>query len=533
MLMVAAGGRKYVLRFSGRGLRMEAAASDVSNGAQSNPNLHLVYWSQWENYALAGDGNGNTWIWDGNANAFTSPGFNNVDKEASRVPNGGTVMAYAHGRGCIVVNSRALLTGDLLNSTNLKSAEDVLAFREQVYWATGQYFSPPSQMGAITASAILPIRDTAHGHGELMLHCEHGIFSVDLNVFPRSDWSKTPMVKTAYSGGGACGPYAVALFDGDQLFRSQVGVQTLRSARAESGRLGNPQRPISEPVAPLFASDSSRWLRFASLASWESARKALVTCYPIVRGAHRWHRGIAAMNFAPVPNKQSDMAWEGLWTMPPQAAGIIQLLSARIDGENRMFALCRGDDGRNRLVEFRSDIDADILEGGVKQRVRCQILARTQDMDLPHNGKQVQRGTLFLSGVIGRMDWRVSFRRNGETKWTLWRSGYVNNAPSCDCEGVAIQDTQPWEGEIKIGEMPPAPGAARTVQFLIQFAGVACLESFRVSWDKDDSKQDVFDARGLAVEAFSRKETGAISFEDYEYSETSEAESWLGQIAKK
>lgn len=132
VILASCGGRKLVLSLEGRDMQSKCVVTEETNGVRGDANLHLAFWSQWENYALCGDGNGNCWIWDGANPAFASPGYNNVDKERSQVPNGGTVMAYAHGRGAIAVNSRAVLVGDQLNRISQTSAEDVLFFREQV-----------------------------------------------------------------------------------------------------------------------------------------------------------------------------------------------------------------------------------------------------------------------------------------------------------------------------------------------------------------------------------------------------------------
>jgi hypothetical protein len=527
MLLCSSGGKKLVFRFTGRGTQTKAAIEEVGNGYVSSPDVHLAYWSQWENYALCGDGNGNTWIWDGFNPAFTSTGYNNVDKEASRVPNGGTVMVYAHGRGSILVNSRALLTGDRLNSRNLSGTDDVLAYREQVYFATGQFFSPPTDLGAVTAAAPLPQRNTQHGHGDVMIHCERGIFSVDLNIYPRSKWSETPMVKEAYRGSGATGPYAVAGFDGDQLFRSTVGVQTLRSAAAESNLIGNPQQPLEEPVKDFLDGDAKRWLRFASVIGWETGRRAFVTCYPIVQGRYRWHRGFVVYNFDPTPVKQTEPAWEGLWTLPPQVKGIIQFLHGIWDGEERVFALCRGDDRRNRLVEFRWDLENDILEDGSESRVRSQLITRKMDMTAPGDSstftdKEVQFGTLFFQGVRGLVDYGVWFRQYGKTKWTFWQSGSIDNREVC---GDLSPEPAPWEGAVPLGA-PPKGITSRQTQILVRWAGACSVEALRVSFTKDERSEDAFDSKKLRV-AIRACEREALNYDDYEYADEPESESWL------
>lgn len=523
MMLFAVGGRKFSAELNGRALLTTAEVTDITNGLVADKYAHLTYWSQWENYALAGDGLGNTFIWDGAGDAFHSDGFNNTQKEESQVPNGGTAMEFVHGRGSIVVNSRAILTSDGLNSQDLTSAADVLKFREQVYWATGQYFAPPTSMGTINALAVLPLQDTTHGHGELLAHCSNGIFSVDLNIWPRSKWSETPMVRTAYIGPGAAGPYAVALFSGDQVFRASDGLKTLRSAKAEASATGSPSVEVSEPVATFFEADSQRWLRFASVASWDLQHRCLVTCYPIVQGRFRWHRGLVALNLHPISDAPPSLAWESLWTLPPQCSGIIQQINGKWDGEERHFTICRGDDAKNRLVEFRGDLKADVLEDGTEQRIRCQLVTRKIDANRPFTRKNFGTGMLYLANIEGRVDFGVWFRTYGSTEWKFWQSGHVTNiAPASE---ALTTDEPPREATIPLGNLPDKCGSrsGRYIQFLIRWAGYCSVESLRIAFDDNDPKGDAFNCKDLKVTFVERAD---VSYSDYEYN-APESESWL------
>lgn len=517
IIVASVAGNKIAIRL-GDGA---ATVEDVSNGHRSDPSVPLVFFSQWESYLLAGDERGNTWIWDGKSPAETSTGYDNVNREKSMVPNGCGVMAYSHGRGCAVVDKRRVLVGDILNARDQASARDVLFFREQGYFATGQYFSPPTMMGDIQCAESLASQDTRHGHGELLIHCSNGVFSIDLNVFPRTKWSDTPMVKTALIGGGACGPYAICTFDGDQMFRSKSGVKTLRSAAAEPQSAGNPRRPISLPVGTFFKSDSQEYLQFASVCSWESESTAYVTCYPIVSGSHRWHRGAVAINFLPSPSSAMKPAWEGLVTLPPSISGIIQLISGDFSGTDRMLAICRGDDGKNRLIEFRTDIDADILEGGVESPVRSQLVTRWQAMNAPFDRKNISGGRIVLTGVRAVLKWGVWYRGFGVSKWTLWRSGCVSNdAPCGDC----IEAVPDWSGEIPLGSIPDESSASTRFQFLIRTEGICEIESLIVEFNQASSKAEYSDA---SLKVCVTPEYTCGQYDDYEYSG---AENWAEKL---
>lgn len=523
-IMVAAGGRKYALTVTGN----VANAADVTNGIPGSRDVHLVCWVQAESYAVASDGTGNAWIWDGTNPAFASAGYNTTNKEGSQIPNGGMAMAYVHSRLSIVVNSRAILTSDGLYSRDLSTAKDLLAFREQVYWATGQFFAPPTWMGEISALAILPIKDTAHGHGELMAHCAEGIFSVDLNVSPRSSWSDTPMVKVAYLGPGAAGPYAVALFDGDQLFRAADGVKTLKSARAESGQIGSPTMPASEPVFDFFSGDSPQWLRFASVEAWHALRRAFVTAYPVVSGRYRWHRGLVSLNFQPLAGQASAPAWEALWTLPPQCAGIVQQVNGRIDGAERHFCICRGTDERNRLVEFRPDLLADVLEDGTQQRIRCQVTTRRLDASHPISRKSFSGGLVAFKGIRGFVTWGVWVRGYGSPGWTFWQSGTLDFTPQVDAP--LGSDPAPGEETVDLGDFPKDAGlnVSRWMQVLIRWAGHCAVECVRLSYE-DNEADGSYDSTARSIV---NRNSAVVDYGDFEYSEDAEPGSWLGQLSE-
>lgn len=531
MLFTSIGGRKFAIHLERKDGAPFARIEDVTGGFVESPNSHLVWLSQWENFMLAQDANGSCWIWDGENDAFVSGGYipQGPARASSMVPNRASVMAYAHGRGVCVVNGRAALVGDNINFRDQNSAKDVLNFTEAVYWATGQFFSPPTRLGAILAAAVLPIQDEAQGQGDLLLHCERGIFSVNLNVFPRSAWSNTPLVKEAYRGGGAAGPYAITLADGDQIFRSQAGIQTVRSARAEAGMLGSPMQPISDGIRSYFSADEPRFLRFASVTAWPSQRRIVATCYPMVNGRHWRHRGIVSLALDPVPGKQTPPVFESLWTVPVEAGRIVQTVGGTFERKDRFFALCRSDAGQNCIVEFDPALRDDVLADGTRRRIRSQIITRRLDCGKPFTKKNFQWGTLYIVGVEGVVDWGVWYRVAGEQEWKLWRKGCVDNGSKHECEGCG---PQPTDHEAPLGDVPnDGKQTSRYVQFLVRWAGRCSMESIRVAFGGNDPDEGKFDPNKLS-HCIPLTQSAVVNFNDYEYAEDAEADSWLGALTK-
>lgn len=524
LLVAAAGGRKFTFSFSGTSENGTVGIEEITNGVVNSPDELVFAWLTAENYAIGCDGRGLTFIWDGESPAHSSTGYNVTNKEASQIPNAASFFIYAHGRVGAAVSGRALVFGDMLNIRDQSSAKDILAFREQSYWATQTYFAPPSGLGMLNAAAVLPTQDTTHGQSDTVMHCDGGLFTVDLNVFPRSKWSESPLVKTAYIGTGAAGPYAVAVMNGaDQIFRSTAGVQTFRSARAEAQMPGSPMTPISEPVASFLVADNPRMLRFASVETWPSIKRAFVTCYPMQFGYHRFHRGFVVLNFDPVPVRDSAPAWEGLWTLPDEVKHVLQFVRAIVAGEDRLFAFCRGGDGKTRIVEFRPEERYDILSSGTRQRIRAQLQTRGIDLQTPLGKKVFERATLILENCVGLVDWRVSYRIDGG-EWTDFARGAVKN---CEQDPDALDgEPMPISPVIPLGSIESKCNGSigRQIQFLIRVAGRCSIGGISVKVDGKDPEEGTFDPRKLTIEACNKT---VVRYEDYEYSDRTEQESWL------
>lgn len=521
-IALAATGQKFTTRIRGRRGSATAEISDITSGLVTDSQLHLVWLNAWENLLLAQDGNSNCWIHDGMA-AFFSLGYDTVNKSRSEVPNAGTVMAYVHGRGVCVVNSRYVLVSDSLHEISQNTSRDLVKFVNQTYWATGKFFLPPSKMGNITAADILPLRNTQHGHGDLMVHCEDGVFSIDLNIFPRSSWNSTPMVRHALLNCGATGPYAVAIHDGDQIFRTRKGIQTLRSAAAQPTIEGNPNQPISNEVRTWLDADYPRWLRFASLVLWDPARRFLCTTQPIVQGRHRWHRGVVVRNVDPKETEaNTPAAWEGLWTLPPEAAGIVQLVSGIFDGEERVFAWVRGTDGRNRLVEFGAHLKHDVLEDGSISPIRSQVITRVIDAGQWWLQREFLTAKLYLRGIVGDVKWGVWVRTPRSPQWYPMRAGSIElpgtvtgdlneSAPRT----IAIPlGNVPKECEVK--DLPGTLNVAHGLQFLVRWQGYCQFEGIKVVHGEEDQSRDDLLPPVVKLQAIT-----ASDYSDFEYSESS------------
>lgn len=482
-IFLAAGGRKYRIFVKDA----TAASEEVTGDACQSDTAHLIFMGQAENYVVAGDGKGQTYIFDGESASF-STGFigeddpeKGVSREDSSVPQGITVPVYAHGRLWVVVDSRRILAGDSLHGLNQTQATDLIKFTEQTYWAEGQFFVPPSSMGNIIAGAVLPTRDTNTGQGEIMFHCQNGgIFSIRGNIYPRTDWANSPMVNHFLLDTAATGPYCVDIQEGDQIFRSRVGIQTLRSARAESNILGRPLKPISEEVGLWMEKDYVPYLRFASLINWSQQERLMCTVSPQVVGRHTYSKGIVVLNWDPTDSRQTPPSWEGLWTFPKPYRFVSNMVRAQFRETERAFGI-HYDGSRYSLVEYSPRLKVDVLENGAEQPIEMVVESREITGTNPYDKIGVTSGSLHLREISITTKWKVDIRNDQDPSWVKWREGEVC-MESCTPDCLVKQQSKNLE--VELGKPPESLFRARRFQFRVTITGWARIEGLLVRLEK-------------------------------------------------
>ena len=509
-IILAAGGCKYRIFPKATTATLE----DITGGFVQDPDVNLIWMTQAENYVIAGDGKTSTYIFDGESPSY-STGFVGVgDRDSSSVPQGAGAMAYSNGRLWVTVDSRRILASDSLHGENLTDSTDLIKFTEQVYWATGQYFVPPSNMGNVIAAAILPVRNTRTGQGELMFHCQNGgDFSIDTNIYPRENWSNSPMVRHFMTDTASAGPYSLDIQEADQLFLSRAGVQTLRSASAESRLLGRPLKPISEEVQAWLGQDHIPYRRFASLINWAQEEHLFCTVLPKVKGAHTYSKGLLSLNWDPTDSEQTPAAWEGLWTFPQSYRYISRMARGLFEERERAFGF-HYDGSQYSLVEYDPTLKYDILEDGTHKPIEMVIETREVNANQPYATMSVASGALHLREVSVTTNWEVQIRNDKDECWTKWRSGDICFDPCPDTCRLTKQ--QPRNVEIELGKPPEDIGEGRRFQFRIIITGWARLEGLTIRSEKQTDSQQ-FNEERLSV-ACTVKEVCCQESSDFSYS---------------
>jgi len=492
-IAVSAGGRTFLI-IPGEGFRV----AEITGTKKRNAAYPICSMTQAENYLIISQATDNTFIFDGAGESRWSKGINDVKRDESEIANTANTAIYAHGRLHQVVAGRQIFVSDIIHQTEGSSAENILKTTDQVYWATGGWFAPPSDWDAVVAAAILPTQNTSHGHGEVMFHSPSGIMSLRSNVFPRSSWADTEMIRHAVIGSGAMGPYAVLpISSGDQLFRSRHGIQSLRSVASQGQSLGGPVRSLAEEVDVWMAHDHVPFLRFASLAKLDRERKIFCTTSPVMNGERWWHRGIATIHLLPDPTSDVRPSWEGLMTFPPEASKPIIMVNGDFDGAQKIFVLCYDSDGKVALAEIMTEPGDDVIECQ-RRRVPCTVVTGKFVAGSPLTNKSFNSITPTFSGMRGKVDWRISIRTDRHQNWLdITSQGSMSSTSSCPSNPLAS-----WHpaSAVDTYSVPDQYRMGKWMQVKVSWLGISNLDGVRVDFETFDQ---VLDQSTLAPQCFS------------------------------
>lgn len=497
-ILIAAGGKKFTIEVLGRGVSTYTKVVDVTGGLTQPADLHQIWLAQAENYAIAGDDFAATWIYDSVNPAYASPGYiaTGANREESRVPNRMRLPLYTNGRLAVVTDDRSIQIGDIIHGSNLTDASDLLKFVEQTYWAEGQKFVLPSNVGPIYATYNLPTTGDSNDHGDAVFESSHGTYAIATDVYPRTSWADTRMVRFVSAEGAAQGQFAHDEFDNDSVRRTLQGVQALSFTQQRGDKLRAPQELLSEQVDDYLRGDNRPFLRFNSTKFHRQVKRLYTTVRPWLSGYHWQHRGLMSFNY-------KKKVWEGLWTCPKEFPNLKMLVPMRLAGDERMFMIC-GDAGNVdsiKLIEVEPNLRYDVLADGTKKPIMSSVEARTVYENLEER-YEIQNGCLQFSNVEGDVSYEILFKQDGsEGCWKEWQSGSFCVKPY----------NHPGVKTIQLQEFPGDPSVQ--TRFLIKWTGPAELRFLNIEVNDFAAPHSVESDCESCVE-----DPVCCTFDEFEYS---------------
>lgn len=413
-LLVSCGGGRYSIALrDASGISPSAVLSDVSGGHYTKL-WDLHYWEQAENYAISSDAVGGTWIWDGESAPFISAGYNTATPLSARVPNAAGPMLYANNMLHVAARG-GMLVGNRLHQENRTDSRNILEFSDQRYWATGQIFSQPSILGSITAIKELPVRATNNGVGLITAQCEEGVFGVYDNIADRATWPTAAVVQLLNNSFGAVGQYAIALYVGDQVLRTKLGIQTYKTMQLETDILGAVMIDLGKEVNRWLDVDEPSLLRFCSVVTMPTKSRTFCTTSPRANGIHHWHDGLLSCHANPIEGAiPSGRAWEGLWTYPREVGGPVFMQ----DGPNQtMWGLHHSEhNGQNHLVRHWNEYQNDITPDGTRLIEWRVVLGKTAPDKIVGDAK-AENVYVRFANVQGELESTLYVRTEKEPQW--------------------------------------------------------------------------------------------------------------------
>ncbi len=316
---------------------------------------------------------------------------------------------YANGR--IFYNANNLIwASNFIQSVglSLEDREAVLSNTESEYPSSGDGFGAPSEMGNITGIIAVPQSDTLNGHGDILVLCNNGVFSIATNRKVRNEWTNDPeMQKHVLVGKGCISHDSIIPFANQIFYRdnnAQISSLLLDVATYQSR---SDLVAVSDPVNLYTDYDfNTSNIQFAN--SFVTRRRFLSTvCHfretSSHMGVHRYAMGMVSA----VLQKRDDrshIAWEGLWTGPRTVAAVTSdvggfktaiIASYDTDGQNRLYSIdeeATGGDftkGAYRDIEWKHSYKGIFFDDQENTPIKPRLLQKMEALMIESNPKEL------------------------------------------------------------------------------------------------------------------------------------------------
>jgi len=283
------------------------------------------------------------------------------------------LSVFAHGRYWVATKQNILNAGNfiLAKGLTLEARENVLNFYEETYPSSGGGFTAPSEMGEITSVSVVPQSNELNGHGDVMVGCRNGFFSIAPNRKVRNEWTNDPdMQKHVFTGKGSAAHQSLAIF-GNQIFYrdSDYGISSLNRDIA-AYQQKTPLSNVSDAAFEYLEYDrNSANIQYCS--SFATDKRLLTTVGHVkenssLMGIHRYARGLVSMVIHRDESGNSSMAWEGMWTGPRVVAAAV----IETSGIKRGVVASFDTDRKNRLYYIDEARRGEDITNGVYRKIK-------------------------------------------------------------------------------------------------------------------------------------------------------------------
>jgi hypothetical protein len=231
------------------------------------------------------------------------------------------------------------------------------------------------------------------------------------------------LLTQALLGAGGCSHEAVALTNGDIIFRSADGqIRSLLMARLDYNRWSN--TPISREMNRVLALEDQSLLDYAIIKVFDNRALIGTGLTASTRGVYC--SSLVALNFDPVCSLrgEEDSVYDGQWT----GLNVLKLVSGFFGGVERCFAVCLSADLTQ--IELHEILPSDgptsaHFDNG-NQPIQVSFETSVLDFDdrkaEKRNYHRLKYGEIFVDEIVGDVQFQAFYKPDQWTDWVPWHS---------------------------------------------------------------------------------------------------------------
>ena len=336
----------------------------------------------------------------------------------------GRMGVYVMGRNWMSLpDGKQFIASDLVGGSSGTVAENfrdaVLKISENTYLAGGGNFTIPGSFGEIRAMAFVAVLDASLGQGPVVIFTPTHIFTCQSPVL-RTAWQDVtnPILSVALIGNGATGQNSTVQANDDTIFRSLIGIHSLKLARLEFDKWGNV--PINREVERVTDLDDEDLLPFASAVNFDN--RMLMTTRPTAGTLGVYHQGLIALNFDPLSTIRGKLpsVYDGSWP----GLNALQLITGEFTLKERCLSFTYNVQLNQielwNVLKSKDTIIADNNVNPIFWWFEGPVQRWTGEDPVNPKYKQLLDGEIHVDDLRGRVDFQIFYRPDEWPCWIPW-----------------------------------------------------------------------------------------------------------------
>lgn len=325
-------------------------------------------------------------------------------------------MALANGRDFIAGDIVKGPSGTLANQFR----DAILFITENTFLFGGGTFTVPGDAGTIRAMRFASTLDASLGQGPLQVYTALKVFSCQAPVV-RAQWTSVtnPILTESLIDSGGLGQNSTIAVNGDTMFRSVKGVQSLVLARRDFATWGNV--PISREMQRVLLTELQSLLPIGSAVTFDN-RMLMTVRSSLVEGHGVVSDGVIAINFDPISTIQgkAPSVWDGVWP----GLNVLQLVTGEFELTERCYFFALDSGNKIKLRELMPSTSTQFADNS---NTRIYWFFETHAMfgktvDPKRALKCLEDGEIYVDELEGEVLFETFYKPDQWPCWIPWHS---------------------------------------------------------------------------------------------------------------